>query len=83
MFKGQWDALPTDLTLPHLLLYHGRIVVPEAARKEVMKTLDLQHTGESKTLANARQIYFWPGMMADIKWWPHVKSGSLFNLHKE
>ena len=27
----------------------------------------MQHTGESKTLANARQIYFWPGMTADIK----------------
>ena len=38
-FKSQWDALSTDLTLPHLLLYHGRIVVPEVAKKEVMKTL--------------------------------------------
>ena len=66
-FKSQWEALSTDLTLPHLLLHHGRIVVPEAAKKEVMKTLHVQHTGESKTLANARQIYFWPGMTADIK----------------
>ena len=32
-----------------------------------MKTLHVQHTGESKTPANAWQIYFWPGMMADIK----------------
>ena len=32
-----------------------------------MKTLHVQHTGESKNLANARQIYFWPGMTADIK----------------
>ena len=38
-FKSQWDTLSTDLTLPHLLLYHGRIVVPEVAKKEVMKTL--------------------------------------------
>ena len=67
MFKGQWDALSTDLTLPHLLLYHGRIFVPEAAKKEGMKTLHVQHTGESKTLANTRHIYFWPGMTADIK----------------
>ena len=32
-----------------------------------MKTLHVQHTGESKNLANARQIYFWPGMTAEIK----------------
>ena len=59
--------MSTDLTLPNLLLYHGHGVVPEAAKKEVMKTLPVQHTGESKNLANARQIYFWPGMTADIK----------------
>ena len=66
-FKSQWDALSTDLTLAHLLLYHGCIVLPEAAKKEVLKTQHVQHTDESKTLANARQIYFWLGMTADIK----------------
>ena len=66
-FKSQWDALSTDLTLAHLLLYHGCIVLPEAAKKEVLKTQHVQHTDESKTLANARQIYFWPGMTAEIK----------------
>ena len=44
-FKSQWDALSTDLTLPNLLLYHARIVVTESAKKKVMKTLHLQHTG--------------------------------------
>ena len=39
VFKSQWEALSTDLALPQLLLYHGRIVVPEVAKKEVMKTL--------------------------------------------
>ena len=67
VFKSQWEALSTDLALPQLLLYHGRIVVPEVAKKEVIKTLHVQHTGESKTLAKARHIYFWPGMTADIK----------------
>ena len=55
--ESQWDALSTDLTLPHLLLYHGCIVVPEIAKKEVIKNLHMQHTGGSKSLANARQIY--------------------------
>ena len=66
-FRSQWDALSTEETLPHLILYHGRIVVPEEARKEILKTLHIQHTGGSKTLANARQIYFWPGITSDIK----------------
>ena len=66
-FQGQWDALSTTPELQGLLLYHGRIVVPEAAKTEVMKTLHVQHTGESKTLANARQLYFWVGMTQDIK----------------
>ena len=41
--------------------------MPEEARREILKTLHIQHTGESKTLANARQIYFWPGITADVK----------------
>ena len=41
--------------------------MPHEARKEVLKTLHIQHTGESKTLANARQIYFWPGLTSDVK----------------
>ena len=44
-FQGQWDALSTEATLPHLILYHGQIVVPHEARKEVLKTLYIQHTG--------------------------------------
>ena len=65
--KSQWDALSTMPELPHLLLYHGRIVVPDVAKAEVLKTLHVQHTGESKTLANARQLYFWVGLTRDIK----------------
>ena len=66
-FRGQWDALSTEPALPNLILYHGRIVVPKEAKTEVMRSLHIQHTGESKTLANARQLYFWIGMTQDIK----------------
>ena len=65
--RSQWDALSTMPGLPNLLLYHGRIVVPDEAKAEVLKTLHVQHTGEPKTLANARQLYFWVGMTRDIK----------------
>ena len=53
--------------LPELILYHGRIVVPTTAKQEILKTLHVQHTKETKTLANAWQLYFWPGMTKDIK----------------
>ena len=65
-YKSQWDAMSVEDTYG-VLLYHGRIVVPEAARKRVLASLHLQHTGENKTLMNARQLYYWPGMTNDIK----------------
>ena len=66
-FQSQWDALCIVPELPNLVLHHGRIIVPEAAKKEVMQTLHVQHTGETKTLANASQLYFWKGMTKDLK----------------
>ena len=46
---------------------HNRLVVPEAARPGVLASLHIQHTGISKTLMDARQLYFWPGMTNAIK----------------
>ena len=65
-YKSQWDAMSLEDTYG-FLLYHGRIIVPEAAKKQVLASLHLQHTGESKTLMNARQLYYWPRMTNDIK----------------
>ena len=67
MFKMHWHALSTEPDMPNLILYHGRIVVPEAARKEVIENLHKQHAGETKTLQLARSLYFWPGMTKAIK----------------
>ena len=61
MFKMHWNALSTEPDMPNLILYHGRIIVPEAARKEVIENLHKQHAGETKTLQLARSLYFWPG----------------------
>ena len=66
-YRSYWHAMSLEQTLPKLVFYHGRVIVPKAAKKEVMETLHLQHSGENKTLANARQLYFWAGMSADIK----------------
>ena len=65
-FKSQWDAMAADDTYG-FAMYHNRIVVPEAAKKMALASLHVQHTGETKTLMNARQLYYWQGMTRDIK----------------
>merc|ERR1712001_773538 len=49
-----------------LLTIHNKIVVPKEARKQVLKSLHIQHTGVVKTQKNANQLYYWPGMKNDI-----------------
>ena len=44
------------------MLDHNRIVVPTAARNQILKQLHLAHSGIVKTYRTARQIYYWPGM---------------------
>ena len=64
-FRNQWNAMAFDDNFG-LLTFHGRIVVPREARKNILETLHLQHTGQVKTWKNARQLYFWPGLKNDI-----------------
>ena len=49
-----------------LLTVHGKIVVPKEARKAVLESLHVQHTGVTKTWKNAQQLYLWPGMKNEI-----------------
>ena len=65
IYKNQWDYLSFQNEYG-LITYNERIVVPEEARKEVLKTLHIQHTGQTKTYRNARSLYFWPFMKNDI-----------------
>jgi hypothetical protein len=58
-YRSQWDFMAVEGIF---LTYHGRLVVPEAARPEVLANLHIQHTGISKTVMDARQLYFWRGM---------------------
>ena len=48
-FKSYWDAMAVEPELPNLIHYHGRIIVPKEAKKEILETLHMQHTGETKT----------------------------------
>ena len=62
-YSAQWDGMSVHGIF---LTFHGRMIVPAAARLKVLTNLHLQHTGKSKTLADARQLYFWPGMTGAI-----------------
>jgi len=44
----------------------NRIVVPRPVRPEITRRLHAPHTGLNKTLANAKQLYWWPGMRNEI-----------------
>jgi hypothetical protein len=65
-YRAHWDAMAVEGSY-QLLTYHNRILAPEAARPNILSSLHIQHTGRVKTLMNARQLYFWPGMTKDIK----------------
>ena len=58
-YRSYWDSLAVSGIF---LTCHGRMVVPMVARLKVLSNLHIQHTGKSKTLMDARQLYFCPGM---------------------
>ncbi|XP_055523239.1 uncharacterized protein K02A2.6-like [Wyeomyia smithii] len=49
-----------------LLLKNHCLVIPTALQKLISKWLHAPHFGIEKTLARARNSYFWPGMTTDI-----------------
>ena len=63
--KGQMDDLSVSNGL--VLLDSRRIVLPLSAIKPVLKLLHSSHSGITKTTSLARGLYFWPGMVNDIK----------------
>ena len=64
-YKCFWQSMAFEASLG-LLTVHGRVVVPLEARKAVLESLHVQHTGVLKTWKNARQLYFWPWLKNDI-----------------
>ena len=43
------------------------IIVPLTARQAVLESLHVAHSGMTKMYKTARQLYYWPGMKADIQ----------------
>eukprot|EP00095_Tigriopus_kingsejongensis_P004742 maker-scaffold1127_size61050-snap-gene-0.12 protein:Tk04742 transcript:maker-scaffold1127_size61050-snap-gene-0.12-mRNA-1 annotation:"hypothetical protein DAPPUDRAFT_269522" len=49
-----------------LVLDGQRVVLPPQARPAALHLLHTAHCGLAKTMANACDLYFWPGMRADV-----------------
>ena len=49
-----------------VVLDDSKVVVPEPARRRILQLLHAAHGGITKTLVNARQLYYWPGMRNSI-----------------
>lgn len=71
LLKTVWDRLSLleqkDQPFPLLVCDDTRIVVPTAARTDILRLLHLPHSGMVKTKKAAQRLYFWPGINNDIK----------------
>ena len=50
-----------------VLLDSRRIILPTPAVKPVIHLLHASHSGINKTILLARGLYYWPGIINDIK----------------
>ena len=65
--KYYWDFRDELSTDEGLLLKGPSLVIPATLRESYLQRLHEGHLSASKTITNARQHMFWPGMEADIK----------------
>ena len=63
--KAVFDHLSVDGELVYLDA--KRIIVPLKGVKPILKLLHISHVGVNKTYDLARSLYYWPGMLNDIK----------------
>jgi len=66
--KSPLRSVASRLTLVDgLLVLDGlRLVVPPSERQSILHMLHASHSGIQKTLSNAKDLYFWPGLKKDI-----------------
>ena len=65
--KYYWDFRDELSTDEGLLLKGPSLIIPAALRENYLQHLHEGHLSASKTITNARQHMFWPGIEADIK----------------
>ena len=68
-YAGQLKAIFDHLSVDGELVYLDarRIVMPLKGVKPILTLLHVSHVGVNKTYDLARSIYYWPGMLNDIK----------------
>ena len=68
-YYHQMKSVRGQLSVVEDLVYDdgSRIVLPNKFIKSVLSLLHSSHAGINKTCDIARQLYFWPGMLNDIK----------------
>ena len=67
--KPVWERLSLyeDSEGTFIVLDAERIVLPANTRQQVLAALHSSHSGLNKTEALAKQLYYWPNIMNDIK----------------
>ena len=63
-YRDNWHLLGT---FGNLVILGDTILVPKALRKEILQKLHSAHLGQMKTIALAKQFYFWRGMSTEIQ----------------
>ena len=64
-YSNIWNDISID---GHLMIYNGsRIIVPSEMIGEILRKLHLPHCGTQKTLASAKQLFWWRFMARDIQ----------------
>jgi len=65
--RPYWNVRSDLSTDDGIVLFNARLVIPAAARQNILKKLHAAHQGIERTLRRARQTVYWPGISSDIK----------------
>ncbi|KAB0793598.1 hypothetical protein PPYR_13218 [Photinus pyralis] len=49
-----------------MVFFYDKLIVPNALRNSLMKIMHKGHIATSKTINNARKLFYWPGLNNDI-----------------
>jgi hypothetical protein len=64
---GKYWNVREDLHVNKDIIFRNRqIVVPQELRRQLLRSLHLDHGGTTKTLAKAREVIYWPDMNNEI-----------------
>ena len=70
-FKHLWDSLSVirrkSDNAPLIVVDGKKVLVPQAAQREILQRLHLSHSGENKTLQDARRLFYWQGLTNSIR----------------